>query len=206
MGTDFFQDCPTFQNTILPGNLPTLIYAAEASRRPYQTPAGPDSLQVTTTIASVVAGMPITLTAITDDTRYRGGGEPTQNIAAARYTVDAPSWITGVISYSLTAADGAFNSPLEAVVVTVNTSGWSLGRHTLFVESQDAAGNLGVPSAVFVWVTAYPDSAIAGTVRSAPGGAPVGGATVSLSDGASGQQQTTGLYGAVCRSSVVHGR
>ncbi len=154
LGTTFFQDCLTFQNVILPDNLPALMYAAKASRLPYQTPAGPDSLQLTTTITSVAAGIPIALTALADDTRYGGADEPVQNLAAAHYTVDAPSWITDVISYPMTAADGAFDSPVETVVATVNTTGWSLGRHTLFVEGQDAAGNWGVPSAVFVWVTA----------------------------------------------------
>lgn len=154
VGTVFFQDCSVFQDVILPDNLPALIYAAKASRLPYQTPAGPDSLQVTTTITSVAAGIPIALTALADDTRYGGAGEPTQNIAAARYTVDAPSWMTGVVSYSMAAADGVFDSPVETVVATVNTTGWSLGRHILLVESQDAAGNWGAPGAVFVWVTA----------------------------------------------------
>ena len=46
LGTDFFQDCGTFENTILPNNLPALIYSAKVARTPYMTPSGPDSLDV----------------------------------------------------------------------------------------------------------------------------------------------------------------
>ena len=44
LGTSFFQDCSTFENTILPDNLQALIYAAKVPRTPYMTPAGPDAL------------------------------------------------------------------------------------------------------------------------------------------------------------------
>jgi hypothetical protein len=33
---------------------------------------------------------------------------------------------------------------------SIDTTGWSTGRHSILVESQDAAGNWGVPSAVFL--------------------------------------------------------
>ena len=35
LGTTFFQNCPVFENTILPDNLPALLYAAKTSRTPY---------------------------------------------------------------------------------------------------------------------------------------------------------------------------
>ena len=49
LGTSFFQDCGTFENTILPDNLQALLYAAKTSRTPYITPAGPDTLAVSLT-------------------------------------------------------------------------------------------------------------------------------------------------------------
>ena len=36
MGTDFFQDCSTFENTIVPANMPALPYAAKSARLPYR--------------------------------------------------------------------------------------------------------------------------------------------------------------------------
>lgn len=155
LGTVFFQDCASFESAIIPENLPALLYAAKAARRPYQSPAGPESLQVAATPAITVAGSPVTLTAVADDTRYNSNGwesEPVQNIGAARYTVDAPSWITGTTIYTMTPADGAFDAPVETVQATVDTTGWTVGRHLIFVESRDSDGNWGVPGAVFLWV------------------------------------------------------
>jgi carboxypeptidase T len=155
LGTAFFQGCSYFESTVVAGSFPALLYAFKAARRPYQAPAGPESLQVAVTPTTVVAGAPVTLTAVADDTRYDSNGwgnEPVQQIAAARHTVDGPSWATGAISYALAPADGAFDAPVETVQAVVDTTGWTVGRHLLLVESLDAAGNWGVPGAVFLWV------------------------------------------------------
>ena len=37
LGTDFFQDCTSFENTILPDNLDSLRYFAKVARTPYLT-------------------------------------------------------------------------------------------------------------------------------------------------------------------------
>jgi len=176
LGTDFFQDCPTFENAILPENLPALLYALKAARWPYQSPAVPETLGVTVTPTVTVTGGPVTLTAMADDTRTDSNGwgeELVQDVAAARYTVDAPSWITGAVSYPMSPADGVFDAATEAVQATVDTAGWTPGRHILFVEGQDAPGTWGVPSAVFLWVTGVPDSGIAGTVQDGDSGGPI---------------------------------
>ncbi len=156
IGKSFFESCSSFNADVLPKNMPALYYALKAARRPYQTPAGPDSLQVTATPTSVLSGQNFTLRATVDDTRYDSNGwgiEPTQPITAARYSVDAPAWITGTQTVSMTASDGTFNKNVEAIQATVSTSGWTVGRHTLFVESQDADDHWGAPGAVFVEVT-----------------------------------------------------
>ncbi|HWO24305.1 MAG TPA: M14 family metallopeptidase [Kofleriaceae bacterium] len=153
MGTAFFQSCSSYESTVLPVNLPALHYAFKAARRPYQTPSGPESLSVAVSASPVTAGTVVTLTASANDTRYNSNGygtEPTQNIAAARYSVDAPSWSAGVTLISMSAADGTFNATTEGVTASIDTTGWSTGRHLIMVESQDAAGNWGVPSAVFL--------------------------------------------------------
>ena len=155
VGSDFFEPCDNFEATIWPANRPALLYALKAARRPYQNPAGPETIQVTTTTSLFSAGLPLTLTAIADDTRYASGGqgnEPSQNIAAARYSLDAPAWAPCTRTDSLPPADGVFNSPVENLRAVVDTSQWSAGQHLLFVESRDSDGNWGVPSAVFVAV------------------------------------------------------
>ena len=154
MGSAFFESCSTFENTLMPKNMPALWYAFKAARRPYQNPAGPDALNLTLSASTATKGSPVTLTAQANDTRYgtNGGTEASQAIAAARYSIDAPSWVSGTPTYAMSAVDGGFNSTAEAVQATVFTSGLTAGRHTLFVEAQDASGNWGVPTALFLTV------------------------------------------------------
>lgn len=170
LGTQFFESNDYFENSIVPQIIPSLLYAAKAAYRPYQTPAGPESVEVTTDLAQVVAGTtPIILSALADDTRYGDSNvngleegtdaEPTQDIVAGRYSIDNPSWIPGTQLYSLTAADGAFDSSIETLQAIIDTTGLAPGRHTIFVESQDANGSWGVASAVFLDVVEPPANA-----------------------------------------------
>lgn len=156
LGTDFFQRCGYFESDIVPGNLDALLYAAKAARRPYQVAAGPEVVDVSVAPAAVSVGAIVTVQARADDTRYDSNGwgsEPVQAVAAARYSVDAPAWQSNQ-TVALAPVDGAFDETSETVAAPVNTVGWSPGRHTIFVESRDLAGNWGVPSAAFVWVDA----------------------------------------------------
>jgi carboxypeptidase T len=155
LGDWFFESCSVFESDILPANLPALLYAAKSARRPYQTPLGPDTLQVSASPARAEPGALVTLSALADDTRYNSGGygvEPVQSIAAARYTVGAPAWVTGTLTYPLAAADGVFDAPTEGLTAQIDTTGWPLGRYLVLVESQDADGHWGAPSAVFLWI------------------------------------------------------
>jgi len=155
MGTNFFQGCTSFENTIYPNNMTALLYAVKTARRPYINPAGPDTLNVAVAPNSIPGGTPVLLTANANDTRFNNsnGSEPTQNIAEARYSIDNPSWITGTVTLAMTASDGYFNNPIENIQATIETGGLSEGRHTIFVESKDADGNWGVTSAVFLDIT-----------------------------------------------------
>ena len=158
IGDNFFEPCSTFESNLWLPNQAALLYALKAARRPYEAPAGPETLTVTVSAPWVMTGQPLTLTAVADATRYYAGFgaplAPTQPISAARFSLDAASWVTGTATLPLAAADGAYNADTEAVQVVLDTTGWPTGRRLLFVESQDAAGHWGVPSAVFV--TAFP--------------------------------------------------
>ncbi len=157
LGTAFFEQCSYYTNTLLPGNLQALIYAAKVARTPYQTPAGPDALNVAVSgLASVgiAPGTPVQLSATLNDTRYNNsnGTEPSQAIAAAEYYVDIPPWQARSVAQPLAASDGAFDSPIEAAQASIDTSGWKTGRHIVFVRGRDAAGNWGAISAVFIHI------------------------------------------------------
>ncbi|MGE5342045.1 MAG: M14 family zinc carboxypeptidase [Candidatus Omnitrophota bacterium] len=167
MGTTFFQDCSYFENTLVPANMPALLYAAKVVRTPYLTPAGPDSLNLTLNFGSapynaVPAGTAVNLTASINDTRYNNtnGTEPVQNIAAAEYYIDTPPWVTSPtpVAYSMLPSDGNFNSSIESVQTSIDTTGWSEGRHLVFVRGRDANGNWGAFSAKFLYINNTPDS------------------------------------------------
>jgi len=179
LGTEFFQSCSYFEERILDDMLAALRYAFKAARRPYQTPTGPETMRVELSHSRVVASAPVTLTAVADDSRFDSNGwgdEPVQPIAAVRYTVDAPAWLSGTQTYTLAALDGAFDSHVETVQARLDTHDWAPGRHMIFVESRDADGNWGVPSARFLHVSANAADAtlrVAAPTRSARPGAVV---------------------------------
>ena len=154
MGNSFFESCGAFEADVYPRNLPALLYAFKVARRPYQLASGPDSRSLTLTPSTVIQGSTATLRAVADDTRFGtvGGTEPTQPITAARYSVDAPSWVPNTHVYALAASDGGFSTVVEQLVATVDTRGLAPGRHTLFVESQDSSGAWGPPTALFFTV------------------------------------------------------
>lgn len=155
VGTTFFQTCKTFEAFVLPDNLPALLYAAKVVRTPYMTPAGPDAVDVTLDADQVPAGSLVTLTATIDDSRYKriSGGieeqEPVQTILAAMYTIDVPPWEVDE-GTPLLPVDGAFNDSAEVVEGVVNTADLRPGKHLVYVCGQDAGGNWGPPSAVFL--------------------------------------------------------
>lgn len=196
LGTAFFQSCSVFENTILPNNLPALLYAAKAARTPYMTPSGPDALNVTTLPGSVTPGATVRLSATINDTRYNNqkGTEPTQPIAAAEYYVDVPPWDAAAVAHPMTATDGTFNATVEAVAATLDTTGLQEGRHIFYVRGQDTNGNWGVVSAAFLHVL-DPATApvIEGYVRDAHNRAPLA-ATVTAGAFQAATNPPTGYY------------
>jgi len=152
LGTAFFQGCSTFENTILPDNLPALIYAAKSARTPYMTPSGPEAINLALDNSAPLPGTSVELTAVVDDTRSNNtnGVEPSQNITAVEYYVDLPPWDGGT-PLPMTASDGNFNSTSEAVEATIDTTGFSAGRHILYVRGQDASNSWGPVTAIFLY-------------------------------------------------------
>ena len=167
LGNEHFQDVEYFEETIVPQVIPSLIYSAKAAYRPYQQPFGPETIEVSTDLTRIVAGTETVLNVTADDTRYNDGeistedsvDEPVQNIAQARYSIDSPSWIEGTEFFSLESVDGELDSSIKQLTATIDTSNLESGRHTIFVESQDANGNFGVPTAVFIDVIDFDSDA-----------------------------------------------
>ncbi len=209
LGTAFFQSCGVFENTIVPDNLPSLIYAAKAARAPYMLPAGPDAVGVALSGSVVTPGTAVTLTATINDTRFnnQAGMEPVQNVVAAEYYINIPPWITTTtpIAYPMVATDGNFNQPIEAVRATIDTSALTHGRHIIYVRGRDAANNWGAVSAVFLYVI---DPAVAptitGQVRAADTGQPLAATVTAGSVGSAPTNPTTGIYSMRVISGTYH--
>ena len=162
LGTTFFQSCSDFEESILDGNLESLLYAFKVARAPYVIPAGPDVLAVSVggsaSTAGVTAGTTVSLSATFDDTRYstRNGTESSQAIAAGQYYVDIPPWGKGATAVAMSASDGTFDSTSEKAIASIDTTGWGAGRHTVFVRAKDADDNWGALGAAFLFVDTAP--------------------------------------------------
>ena len=196
VGTAFFQSCSVFENSIVPDNMPALLYAAKAARTPYMTPAGPDPLDVVVSPAGAMPGDVVLLSATIDDTRFSAvnGSEPTQPIAGAEYYIDVPPWDGGATPHAMIAVDGAFDETVEAVTATLDTTGLSEGRHIVYVRGQDDDGNWGVVSAAFLFVADPATSpVIAGYVRDATNRMPLE-ATVTAGAFQANTDPATGYY------------
>lgn len=172
LGTSFFQDCATFENTILPDNLASLRYGARAMHATYTLPAGPDAYGLDVEVAVVEQGTPVLITATVDDSRFRSGpGTPStvHAIAGANLFVGRLPWQAGAVALPMSATDGNFNSASEAVHYSLDTTSLAPGRHMLFVQGHDSAGEAGPPSAVFIDVKVNTDWIFIDGFETAPG-------------------------------------
>jgi hypothetical protein len=133
------------------------MYALKVVSEPYITPAGPDAVNVALDFGSTLPGVPsgtvVNLTASINDTRYNNsnGTEPSQNVVAAAYYLDAPPWDGGT-AVPMSASDGTFNSSIDGAIASIDTTSLSQGQHIIYVRGQDANGVWGAVSAVFLYV------------------------------------------------------
>lgn len=196
LGNDFFEACSSFENSVLPANLGALLYAAKVARTPYFTPAGPGVRDLGLAPAAVVPGEPATLQATIDDTRFStdNGSEPVQAIAAAEVYVDLAPWQAGAVALPLAPLDGVWDSTTEAVYANLDTTALGIGRHILYVRGQDAGGDWGPISAIFLHVLDPATSPfVQGVVRESGTLAPLA-ATVSVGPFSTATVAGTGAY------------
>lgn len=173
-------------------NRPAFLYAHKIARTPYKTAYGPDATDLSVTPGQVMPGGSVQLQAVVAD--HRCCGDTNRPIAAAEYFVDAPGADgTGI---PMSPADGSWGALSETVLATVDTSGLSLGRHYLLVHGQNDNGDWGPFTAVFITVTAPPDSRVVGVVRDSDQNKPVNQARVTLFNESSEYNATTGPDGA----------
>ena len=131
-----------------PENKAAFLAAAKMARQPYTLALGPAVLS-----ATVNAAGQLTVTVADDALGAVGPNPPTaQVISQVQVYLDTPPWVGGA-PVSLAAQDGRFDTPRE-VAVGGFTVGTLCGRHILFVRGQDAAGNWGPATAIWLQGTA----------------------------------------------------
>lgn len=153
IGNNFFESCAVFENTLLPDNLAALKFALKAARRPYLESSGPEITNAGVSISGSDGS--VMITAMADDRRRFGGSvnnepaDPQHNIAGAVVSINAPPFSsTGLID--MQASDNEFDSPDEAIQVTLAGNLLAPGRNTVYIMATDSSGQSGPPSAVFV--------------------------------------------------------
>ncbi len=173
LGSAFFQDCASFESTVYPDNRRALLYALRSARAPYQLPAGPDVYAMGVTPDLALVGESVTVNATFDDLRQRegsfteAGAQPaTQNIVSASAYLSVPPWQAGAAAQAMQPSDGAFDAKVEIAQRGISTGTLPAGRHLLYVQGRDSAGNDGPPAATFIDLRAPQDVfTLAGTVR-----------------------------------------
>ena len=137
-----------------------ILYATKAARDPYVAPNGPTTSGVAVSAGSVTAGTNVVVSATSSDRAYGTLGPGTaglpnpvaQNVTQGRYVIDLKPWQATTFN-PMTATDGAFNSSSEGIRAPISTTRLAAGRHTVFVQGADSAGNWGPPTAVFLSIT-----------------------------------------------------
>ncbi|MGF1504889.1 MAG: M14 family zinc carboxypeptidase, partial [Anaerolineae bacterium] len=141
VGTQFMPPYSEVDAIQWPDNGPAYIYTTRIARAPYMEVQGPDALDLNTTGGPAI----VNLTALLDDNDNGG-----QDIAAAEYYINTPPWEPGAVANPMTPIFGGFNDPAVGVEAAVDLTGLPQGQHTIFVRGQDAGGNWGPVSAIFV--------------------------------------------------------
>ncbi|TDR16354.1 M14 family zinc carboxypeptidase [Marinicella litoralis] len=183
LGTSFFEDCGTFENSMVEPNINALIYAAKASRQPYTISQGPDVTSLQPFATPYSTGDIVNFSLVADDQRYVNGNgtEPTQNISQAHYSINTPPWDLAATTIDLLPSDGVLDSPQESFDVSIDTSGMSIGQHLLYFRAKDANDNWGAVSALFLdLVDPQTSPHIQGVVRDINTLAPIVSAQVSI--------------------------
>ncbi len=156
MGTAFFQACSTFQQDILPRNLPALKYALRVVQAPYILPAGPDVVGLSSGVTALAKNRQLTLSLQATDRRFNqlNGIEASQNIQGVAVYIDQFPLDADATPLQLNAKDGQFDSNSELIEYAVDGANLSLGRHTLYFRATDQSGQIGPIYAKYIDIVA----------------------------------------------------
>ncbi len=206
LGNQFFESCSAFEARVYPDNFAALRYALRVARAPYLLPAGPEARDLAVSPDLALTGEAITVAGTLDDTRFnqdQGGTQPNHAVSAGHVYVGPAPWQSGSVALPASAADGAFDQPVESTSTTIPGGALAVGRHLVYLQGSDASGASGPVAAAFADVRSPADvGTVNGRVRNARTQAPVeadiraGGYTSrSAADGTYARRLPAGTHG-----------
>jgi carboxypeptidase T len=144
LGNAFYQDCPTFENTILPKGLKSITYLAKISKLPYSIAKGPDVTKLNTS----VNGTTLTVTATASDSAWSYA-----QVSTTKQGVKEVRAFINTHPYSLSSINASTGYVLaNSNATTIDVSLLPIGsRNVVYVQATDSAGYRGpVTAAYFV--------------------------------------------------------
>jgi hypothetical protein len=156
LGEDFYEDCNLFESTVVPHNLPALLYAATTSKRPFSLAKGPDILEfvVTSDLITVVASDSEMVNKIEGYPDFTTGD---QGVTAVRLYLNIHPDDYKETSFSWDMNPVEMDSGLQTFELELSfEQGVPPGRHILYAQAMDGNGYLGPVSSVFVTVESPP--------------------------------------------------
>ena len=143
LGNAFYQDCATFENSILPKALTPLTYMAKISKAPFSIAKGPDVMSLTTT----VSGNVLTVAATASDNALSFA-----NVSTTKQGVREVRVFMNTHPYSLPTTDTTSGYVVTNGIATIDVSLLAPGsRNVVYVQATDTAGYRGpVTAAYFV--------------------------------------------------------
>ena len=181
LGTSFFQDCPTFENEILPDNLAALMYLARVTQAPYTQALGPDIERLHVIPNIITTASNIDVSGIANDNRYNqsNGFQETGMIqSVTAYINELP--IHGVDAISLSPVDGSFEAEVEEFIGQIGTKDLKVGKNILYVQASDGDQNGGTYAQFIDVVEPSQVAQLTGVITDAISGSVIAGALLDI--------------------------
>jgi carboxypeptidase T len=138
VGDSFYQDCITFESSIIPQNFPTLTYLAKIARAPFHISKGPDITKVSAVVKRNT--LIVNVTASDSALSHSGVGTSKQSISRIRVFIDTHP-------YSVALSKGYVLKSGNGVIDVSNLTNQS--RHVVYAEATDSAGYTGPVAAAY---------------------------------------------------------
>lgn len=153
IGSDFYEPCSSFESTVLPDNLPALMYVTKVAKKPFSLGKGPDILSLVvseSTTGEIVVSATASDSQLVNIEGYSAFQTGDQIVTKVELYLDVhPYDYIGTGTMWLMQPTTAFDSQDVSVELTISTERFTVGRHTLFAQATDSDDYAGPVSAVF---------------------------------------------------------